>query len=74
MYVCITYLLAAWQGVKLSEDSIEWLVVLYIHTTGARWPHTAVQASLMNGKTEKEGCMTEDLPSPLHLIQKGRNI
>lgn len=73
-HVCITYLRAAGQGVILSGDSTEWLSVLYIHTTGVRWPHIAVQASLMDGNTEKEGCMTEDLPSPLYLIQKGRNI
>lgn len=73
VHVHITYLLAAGQGVKLSEDSTEWLLVLYIHTTGAQWPHTAVQASLMDGNTEIEGCIKEDLPPPLHL-RKGRNI
>lgn len=74
VHVCITYLLAAGQGVKLSEDSTEWLLVLYIHTTGARWPHTVVQASLMDGNREIEGCMREDLPPPLYLLQKGINI
>lgn len=68
VHVCITYLLAAGQGVKLSEGSTEWLLVLYIHTTGAQWPHTAVQASLMDGNTEIEGCMREDLPPPLYLL------
>lgn len=72
--MCITYLLAAGQGVKLSEGSTEWLLVLYIHTTGARWPHTAVQASLMDGNTEIEGCMREDLPPPLYLLRMGIKI
>lgn len=74
MHVCITYLLAAGQGVKLSENSTEWLLVLYIHTTGARCPHTAVQPSLMDGNTEIGDCTREDLPPPLRLIHKGKNI
>lgn len=68
--VCITDLLAAGQAVKLLEDSTEWLLVLHIHTTGVPWPHTARQASLMDGNIEIEGCIQGDPAPPLYLGQK----
>lgn len=67
---CITCLLAAGQAVKLLQDSTEWLLVLHIHTTVAPCPHTAVQASLMDGNIETEGCLRGDPPPPLYLGQK----
>lgn len=69
MNVCITGLLAAGQAVKLSEDSTEWLLVLHIHTTVVLWPHAAMQASLMDGNIEIEGCIQGD-PAPLLYLGK----
>lgn len=72
MNVCITGLLAAGQAVKLSEDSTEWLLVLHIHTTVVLWPLAAMQASLIDGNIEIEGCIQGD-PAPLLYLEKRKN-
>lgn len=73
MYVLwITCPLAAWQGVALLADSTEWPLVLYIHTAAAPVPHAAGMASPTHGNTEKEGCVAEDSPLLLHLLNEQR--